>query len=72
MDETEILELERLLGKLKQEQEEGEEEGNEESFYLPKVPRNFYFNPDLFRKLVTPDLSRLAKLVIPNLRRLRK
>ena len=46
-------------------------EADEESFYLPKVPKNFYYNPEVFRKLVTPDLSRLAKLVTPNLRRLR-
>jgi len=44
----------------------------EEGFYLPKVQGNFYYNPDVFMKLHKVDSRGLRKLVIPNLRRLRR
>ncbi len=44
----------------------------EESMFIPKAPENFYYNSEVLRKLVTPDLSILGSLHTPNLRRLRE
>lgn len=70
------MELVGLLGKDTSIDEEGVQSyfpsRSEESMFMPKVSKNFYYNPDLFRRLVTPDLSKLASLVIPNIRRLRR
>jgi len=65
--------LAEILGIEKERLEEaifqvGSEEGGEEG--CGEV--NMYYNPDLFMRLVKPNCSRLAKLVIPNLRRLRR
>jgi len=40
-------------------------------FYVPKVPKNFYYDPKAFAGLHKIDYSGLRKLVIPDLSRLR-
>lgn len=30
--------------------------------YLPRICRNFYYNPDVFLRLVIPNLSRLSSI----------
>lgn len=60
MTQLEFLELVRLLKKLgaevKIDKEEAEaylpDVGTEGSFYLPKIPKGFYYNPDVFRRLL--------------------
>ncbi|GEM_PF-5884726 len=63
MNRTEFKELLRLLKKLSEEIElESEEaraclpdksaEDSIRDFYLPRVPKNFYYDPKVFRKLL--------------------
>lgn len=62
MTRAERIELARLLKKLGQEIEPDEraetnrtDAGNADSvrnFYMPKVPKNFYYDPKVFRKLL--------------------
>lgn len=44
----------------------------EESMFVPKASRNFYYDSKVLRKLVTPNLSHLGNLHTPNLDRLRE
>jgi len=53
------MEPEKLASMLGQEEEEPASEG-------------FYFNPEVFRKLHSIDYEGLRKLVVPDLRRLRR
>ncbi len=62
MRRAEGIELARLLNKLAEEIEPDEEAetrrtgaGSGESignFYLPKIPKNFYYDPEVFRRLL--------------------
>lgn len=60
MTQAELFELARLLNKLGAEVNVDKEEteaylpniGDERSFYLPKVPRGFYYDPGVFRRLL--------------------
>ena len=73
MEEAEILELARLLGKLKEEQEQEEVDDSVGEFYLPnKVPKNFYYDAVGLRNLTKVNSEVFRKLVIPDLRRLRR
>jgi len=63
MTQAEFLELVKLVkklgGEIELEKEEAEaylpdiSNGDDiRDFYIPKVPRGFYYNPDVFRKLL--------------------
>lgn len=68
--------LAEILGIRKERLEEaifqvGSEEGGEEGCGEINE-EHFYYNPDLFARLVKPNMSKLASLVIPDLSRLRR
>jgi hypothetical protein len=44
----------------------------EDSFYLPRCPKNWYYDPEAFKNLHSIDYDGLRKLITPNLRRLRR
>jgi hypothetical protein len=63
MTSIEIEELRRLVNKLGEEIEgtpeelreylpDSGEENNIRDFYLPRIPKNFYYDPRVFRKLL--------------------